>query len=64
MGRVKLNHRRVTVVICLVLATADRLTTFPIRMREDDFISFKIEELKTYSDVEAFLRRFERKDGR
>ena len=51
-------------VICLVLATADRLTTFPIRMREDDFISFKIEELKTYSDVEAFLRRFERKDGR
>jgi hypothetical protein len=37
----------------------DRLTVFPIRMREDDFIGFRSNRLAAYSDVEAFLRRFE-----
>ena len=41
----------------------DRLTTFPIRMREDDFTSLRTEQLKAYPEVEAFLRRFERKHG-
>lgn len=41
----------------------DRLATFPIRMREDDFISFMTEQLKAYSEVDAFLRRFETKGG-
>jgi len=41
----------------------DRVTTFPIRMREEDFVSFRPEHLKTYPEVEDFLRRFERGPG-
>ncbi len=40
----------------------DNLTTFSIRMREDDFIGFRVETLNAYSDVESFLRRFEQED--
>jgi hypothetical protein len=36
-----------------------RLTSFPIRMKEDDFIGFRSNAMKAYPDVEAFLRRFQ-----
>ena len=41
----------------------DRLVTFPIRMREDDFIAIRNAKLTAYADVEAFLRRYERSPG-
>jgi len=39
------------------------LTTFPIRMKEDDFIGFPTNSLKSYADVLDFLRRFEVKQS-
>jgi hypothetical protein len=42
--------------------TGDRLTTFPLRMREADFIAFP-RQLSSYAEVETFLRRYEGKDG-
>lgn len=41
----------------------DHLVTFPISIREDDFVSFRTEELKAYREVEAFLRAFEVSSG-
>ena len=40
-----------------------RLASFKIRMKEDDFIGFRAEDLRAYPDVETFLRRFERKES-
>ena len=37
----------------------DSLTTFPIRMKEDDFIEFRPEAFKSYSDVLYYFRQFE-----
>jgi hypothetical protein len=41
-----------------------RLTSFRIRMKEDDFIGFRSIAMKAYPDVEAFLRRFQSEAGR
>ena len=37
----------------------DRLTRIPIRMREEDFMGLKADNLKSYSDLLAFFRKYE-----
>jgi hypothetical protein len=43
--------------------SGDRLTIFALRMREDDLMSWRPQQLRSYAEVEAFLRRYERRDG-
>jgi hypothetical protein len=40
-----------------------RLTTFPFEMVEDDLITFRPDEMQTYSEIEGFLREFEVQDA-
>jgi hypothetical protein len=37
----------------------DRLTTFRIRMKEDDFIDFRTDAFKSYDNVLEYFRKFE-----
>ena len=39
----------------------DTLTTFSIRMKEDDFIGFRPERFKAYTDVLQYFRQYELK---
>jgi len=45
------------------LFDGDHLTRFWIKMDEDDWIDFKTDQMKSYADVERFLRRFEQQSS-
>ena len=43
----------------LFFYAGDELTTFPIQMKEDDFIGLKTASLESYGELLSFFRRFE-----